>query len=211
MSKSLFVKKVNNQDLALEYRVLQHTFASVDVHAIDNAPWHERYPYKPQVTFKMVHSEDTLGIYYTVNEEFVKANAIRANERVFEDSCVEFFFSLDNKKTYYNFEFNVLGTGLIGYGPAVKAERNRLSAEIIDAVDTMTIVTKQDGLKSWEIFLIIPKSIVTTEELSGYIAHANFYKCGDLLPNPHFMSWNTIDNPTPNFHLPQFFGELVFQ
>jgi len=161
MSKSLFVKKVNNQDLALEYRVLQHTFASVDVHAIDNAPWHEQYPYKPQVTFKMVHSVDSLGICYTVHEEFVKANAIRANERVFEDSCVEFFFSLDNKKTYYNFEFNVLGTGLIGYGPAVKAERNRLSAEIIDAVDTMTIVTKQDGLKSWEIFLIIPKSILT--------------------------------------------------
>lgn len=25
---------------------------------------------------------------------------------------------------------------------------------------------------------------------------------------PHYIAWNAVDHPTPNFHLPQYFGEL---
>jgi hypothetical protein len=42
-------------------------------------------------------------------------------------------------------------------------------------------------------------------------ARGNFYKCGDSLSVPHFLSWQPIDNPTPNFHLEKFFGELDFE
>src|SRR3546814_9695772 len=44
--------------------------------------------------------------------------------------------------------------------------------------------------------------------LAGRRCTGNFYKCGDDLPEPHYVAWNPIDNPTPNFHLPQYFGEL---
>jgi hypothetical protein len=40
---------------------------------------------------------------------------------------------------------------------------------------------------------------------------ANFYKCGDETPEPHFLSWNPIDLPKPNFHVPQFFGQLELE
>lgn len=210
MSKSLVVKKVGDHELRIDYTLLQTTFATVESQHIDASPWEAQYPYRPEVTFKMVHSDHLIGLHYKVKEEFVKAQAIRANESVWEDSCVEFFVSLDNKHTYFNFEFNVLGTGLIGYGSSVKAERKRLTAAQIDTVDTLTQVVKHDGSKEWEIFLLIPKDLITTEDLSGKTIHGNFYKCGDALPNPHFIAWNTIDHPTPNFHLPAFFGTLIF-
>lgn len=211
MSQHLFVKKVSNENLSCEDGVLKETFGQVESHKIANCPWKEQYPYQPEVSFKIIHSADFIGLYYNVSEEFVKAQAIRANENVWEDSCVEFFVSLDNKESYYNFEFNVLGTGLIGYGPAVKSERNRLSVEQIDSIEVLTQLTKKQGKKTWEMYLIIPKSIITTSELSGKTFHANFYKCGDGLPNPHFISWANIDHPSPNFHLPQFFAELEFE
>ena len=39
-------------------------------------------------------------------------------------------------------------------------------------------------------------------------AKANFYKCGDKLPVPHFLSWKPINVPAPDFHLPCFLETL---
>jgi len=47
--------------------------------------------------------------------------------------------------------------------------------------------------------------------LNGKTMRANFYKCGDKLQTPHFLSWAPIDLPKPKFHCPEFFGELVFE
>ena len=49
------------------------------------------------------------------------------------------------------------------------------------------------------------------KNLSGIKVKANLYKCGDHLSKPHFLSWQPIDTPEPNFHVPQFFTELEFQ
>ena len=40
---------------------------------------------------------------------------------------------------------------------------------------------------------------------------ANFYKCGDDLTVPHFVSWNPIKTEKPDFHRPEFFGKLKFK
>ena len=47
--------------------------------------------------------------------------------------------------------------------------------------------------------------------LKGKTLRANFYKCGDKLQQMHFLSWNPIDVPKPDFHRPDFFGEVTFQ
>ena len=39
----------------------------------------------------------------------------------------------------------------------------------------------------------------------------NVYKCGDNLSQPHFLSWQPIHTDKPNFHVPQFFGEVEFE
>jgi hypothetical protein len=39
---------------------------------------------------------------------------------------------------------------------------------------------------------------------------ANFYKCGDGTSVPHYLSWNQVITETPDFHRPEFFGEISF-
>ncbi|MGH2565575.1 MAG: carbohydrate-binding family 9-like protein, partial [Ginsengibacter sp.] len=38
----------------------------------------------------------------------------------------------------------------------------------------------------------------------------NFYKCGDKLPKPHFLTWNTVETEDPDFHAPEYFGSMEF-
>lgn len=205
---SLEVPKIHIPSITMES--LKFAFKELEWHAIDQAPWANEYPYQPEVKFQMAYDKEHIFLHYDVKEEFVKASYIRPNENVWEDSCVEFFLSLDGKGTYYNFEFNALGTGLIGYGSAVKSERTRLSAAQIELVDTYIQVKNIKGNKEWESYLVIPTSLFDEISLEGQTYHANFYKCGDGLPQPHFLAWSTIDLPKPNFHQPQFFGEINF-
>ncbi|ERJ57605.1 carbohydrate-binding family 9-like protein [Sphingobacterium paucimobilis] len=204
----LFVEKI--ADLNNDFEALEEAFERLSWNSIDQCPWQGMYPYHPEARFQIAHSEQFIYLHYKVNEEFVKGQYIRPNENVWEDSCVEFFVSFDQKQTYYNFEFNVLATGLIGYGPADKSLRNRLSKEAVESVDACTKVVKRNGVKVWEIFLQIPKQLFGNISYTGKTFHANFYKCGDGLPKPHFISWNTIHHDKPNFHLPEFFGEITF-
>jgi hypothetical protein len=37
---------------------------------------------------------------------------------------------------------------------------------------------------------------------------ANFYKWGDGTSVPHYLTWSHIVTETPDFHRPEFFGEL---
>lgn len=206
--KKLTVEKI--ADVAGDFKALEDEFGKLSWNAIDQCPWETEFPYRPEVGFQMAHSTDHVYLHFRVSEEFVKGQYIRPNESVWEDSCVEFFLSLDQKKTYYNFEYNVLATGLIGYGSAVKSERERLHDAVVESVDACVHVVKKEGVKVWESYLLIPKSIFGDIPFSGKTYHANFYKCGDGLPNPHFVAWNSISNATPNFHLPEFFGEVFF-
>lgn len=50
---------------------------------------------------------------------------------------------------------------------------------------------------------------VTKESMSGRIWTANFQKCADETSHPHWVSWMPL--PELNFHLPDFFGEIVFR
>ena len=69
-------------------------------------------------------------------------------------------------------------------------------------------------VSDWTMYLEIPKQALGfsgQEALDGQKIKANFYKCGDLTPEPHFLSWSPIDLPEPNFHTPQFFGQLELE
>ena len=46
---------------------------------------------------------------------------------------------------------------------------------------------------------------------SGVTWRANFYKWGDKTSHPHWLTWSFVDHPTPDFHLPRFFGTLEFE
>jgi len=75
-----------------------------------------------------------------------------------------------------------------------------------------TILNEKIG-KKWELVVEIPVSVFNgvVDVLDGVNAKGNFFKCGDLLPQPHYLSWNMIDSTVPDFHLSQFFGDLFFK
>ena len=187
-------------------------FSDSEWHAIDTVNWSDQFPYKPSVRFQVLYTPDFLVLHYDVEEDFLRANAMRHNDAVWTDSCVECFISFDAGKTYFNIEFNLLGTGLIGHGGTIRRERKRLEAGVVDRVTTFTNVRQAAGKKTWQLVLAIPLDILGQDgrTLSGTCAEANFYKCGDELPVPHYLSWKPINSPVPNFHLPAYFGKITF-
>ncbi len=168
--------------------------------------------------FSIRHDGSSIHLYYQVTESHVRALSTVYNGPVWEDSCVEFFFSPNKEgKEYYNFEFNAIGTVLGGYGPD-RNRREHLPESVLKQVETTPSLGREPiegiyGETTWTLRVRIPlKTLVYSkiEDLSGLDAHANFYKCGDKLDQPHFLSWKPVLNPTPDFHTPRYFGQLSF-
>lgn len=176
------------------------------------APWH-LYPYKPSVQFIIAHNNNFIFLKYFVREKYIRAAAGSINGAVWEDSCVEFFVGFD-EKGYYNLECNCIGTLFIGFGKE-KIGRKLLSQEVIKKIKYRSLINSEaDHLIEWELTLVIPLDIFVYHNFSslqGKQCRINFYKCGDALPEPHFLSWKNIKSEEPNFHLPQFFGEASFE
>lgn len=177
--------------------------------------WPDDYPYAPKVEVRVAHTGDRLVLRYDVTEDVVGAAVMADNGEVWTDSCVEFFISLDGT-TYYNFECNCIGSLLISYR-APGAEPVHAQADVLDTVVRRGSLPHQAfaerrGPEHWSMTLEIPATALFKHQLAdwrGVHATANFYKCGDNLSKPHFLSWAPIPHPTPCFHLPQHFGEVV--
>jgi hypothetical protein len=70
----------------------------------------------------------------------------------------------------------------------------------------------EGGIWTWRVGVVIPFELigVDPENLPESI-RANFYKCGDKTAHPHYLSWSPIETPKPDFHRPEFFGELLLK
>ena len=65
----------------------------------------------------------------------------------------------------------------------------------------------------WQLTLIIPMNVFIHHDISHVRERkckVNFYKCGDALPQPHFLSWQRVVADNPDFHLPEYFGQMQF-
>ncbi len=183
---------------------------------IDVINWKE-YPYKPHVSFQISYDDEHLYLHYEVEEDCVRARAAQNNGQVWLDSCVEFFLSPEGNDDYYNLECNCIGTKLLGFHES-GAQSEHASDKIIDNIQVYSSLgndafEEKVGNISWYLEAKIPWSSFwrhQISELKGKSMKANFYKCGDELSKPHYLSWNPIDTEQPSFHQPKFFGELKF-
>ena len=143
------------------------------------------------------------------------------NGRQWEDSCVEVFIQDPDGSKYYNFEINAIGKVLACSGatregrvarPAEEMEKIlRFAQNDKDNCHPERLKAPKDltGLQSWRVGIIIPFELIgiDPDNMPASI-RANFYKCGDKTAHPHFVSWSPINLPSPDFHRPDFFGEL---
>lgn len=191
------------------------TLSSLEKHAIDIVPWNE-FKYKPEVYFSIAYAHDAVFLKFEVQEKVVQALYRRINEPVYKDTCVEFFIALADDAEYYNFEFNCLGTALAAYGKN-RDERKFLTVDIIKKIRKQSSfkssIGKENALVAWELVLVIPVDAFCyhqIDSLKGKSGRVNLYKCGDDLPEPHYLAWNNIQTPKPDFHQSEFFGEIYF-
>lgn len=189
----------------------------VQKHGIDNAPWPE-FNYVPEVSFSIAHADSFLFLKYYVIEAVVKAAWFKSDDPVYKDSCVEFFISLGEDKAYYNFEFNIIGACKLNYG-VNRNERKVVSEKLISSIRYSASLQNTPGVNGnnavrWELTVMIPTDAFSEHSklsLTGKKCRANFYKCGDDLPVPHYLCWNNIKSAQPDFHLSEYFGEVIFQ
>jgi len=203
-----------NPPLDLVEEILDQEIAPLK---LETTNWGE-YPYLPDVSVQIAWNENELFLQYVVSEQSVKAEVTESNGRVWTDSCVEFFLSPEGNDEYYNLELNCIGTILLGYrkkgDAAIHASNEQISA--IRRISTLgnSPFPELKSPTDWKITIAIPWEAFFKHKLnpiSGMKMRGNFYKCGDGLTFPHFVSWTKIKTEKPSFHAPEFFGGLEFE
>lgn len=209
MKKELTVKKVAMavKDAAeIPSLFLKNGIAYNEVGELN---WRESFPYKPDVHFAVAYTDDAILLHFKVSEQDVKAVTFEDLGPVWKDSCVEFFSCPENDGIYYNVECNCAAAVLVAAGP----DRNNRETAPADVLKGIRRYRRQSG-NDWEVALYIPFSTYFKHKvtsLAGKEIAANFYKCGDDLPVPHFVTWNPVGTEKPDYHRPEFFGTLVFE
>lgn len=181
-------------------------------HYIDQANW-KSFPYMPVASFNIARSDKHLYVFFFSQSNSLRAIHAEDGSSVYEDSCVEFFVKRPSDEHYINFEFNCIGTCDASFRVS-REDKVDLTPEQLESIGRYSSLpretfNKKAGFFPWSLLVMIPLSILgldtdhKPEKLLG-----NFYKCGDATEMPHYLSWSPIQTEQPDFHRPEFFGEL---
>ncbi len=214
MTKTYLVKKCPSG------LVSEALWAEVPAALIDVFPWDEN-GYRPYAEARVFFSDDGFHVRLRADESIIVAKGMNRNDFVHKDSCIEFFFNPDSDHDvrYINFEFNPIGTAYLSIG------KDRFGRVFLDEqqgrmLDVRSTVSKDTLVRFsgpfWQIGFFIPFSLIEyyygkVDYFPGKRMKGNFYKCGDDTAFPHFGCWNPIVWDKPDFHRPEFFGDLIIQ
>jgi hypothetical protein len=214
--KKLSVTYINdfNKESVKELSCRMNT---LERHTIGEILW-QRPPHElPKASFAIAYNENCILLKYFVQEDSILVLHNKDNSPVHLDSCVEFFISFNDDTAYYNLEFNSVGACYFAFGDS-KNDRVLIQEEDVSKIKRQatidSYVDNGSSMINWELSIMIPLEVFAFHQLtslSDVQCKANFYKCGDALPSPHFLAWQKLVSDTPNFHLPEFFGSLHFE
>ena len=181
---------------------------------VDQCNWPDAFPYAPLCGGRIARTDDALVVDFRVSGLDLLVRNLEDGGHVWEDSCCEIFLQLPGSSEYFNFEVNAAGVMVAASG-AGRAGRVPLPAEDISSIIRLAEVDGRrefaGGLHNWRVTLIIPFSImgIDPENLPAELL-GNIYKCGDCTAHPHYLSWNPVGTPSPDYHRPEFFGRFSF-
>ena len=174
-------------------------------------------PSDAQVTARaqICYDDDALKLHLSATEHQIRREEHGPLGLPYQDSCLEFFICpMDGDLRYFNFEFSASGCLLLGFGSMEYRFRQVPSEEQKQELFAPVIQMRPDG---WDLYFQIPCDFIRQyfpdfQAVSGKTVRANFYKCGDLTPKPHYLAWNMITRKGMHlFHTPAEFGRLVFE
>lgn len=176
----------------------------------------------PEVRVRLQYDLQAIYVIFKVVDRYVRAIAQNYQDPVFHDSCVEFFFTpaADINCGYFNLEINCGGTALFHFQEKANTAVKQVSESHFRQ---MTIAHSMPKIVSPEVteavvwtleyrlpFDILANYVTKPAAKAGDRWRANFFKCADHSSHPHWLTWAPVDFPTPRFHLPQYFGTLLF-
>lgn len=185
-------------------------WANVPELEIDNVLWDTEAGVR--AWGQLCWDEEALYLRLRAREAHIRAEhpAEEKLAAVCEDSCLEFFFSpAPGDARYFNIEYNPNACLYLGFG-GERAKRVRL----IPKRDPFEPETRRTS-EGWEIAYRVPFDFLRQfcpdfAPKPGDALRANCYKCGDKTVREHYLSWNPVASPAPDFHRPQDFGRMVF-
>jgi hypothetical protein len=179
--------------------------------------------FHPDAKAKMMYDDRNLFVIFCVHDRYVRCITNEINGPVWEDACVEFFFSPDagQPERYFNIEINCGGTPLMNYNIIPNKEITVLEADDVKMIEIahslpQIIDPEINEPVTWTIEYRVPLAMLekysgVTYPKRGINWRANFYKIAENNSNPHYFTWSVVENSKPDFHLPQFFGRIEFQ
>ena len=180
-------------------------WAAVPAAALRPCRWSPNPP--PAAAAKAVWMEDALLVRLESFAPPARAVNTAPDSPVWEDSCLEFFFSADGKN-YINLEANANGALRASIGPDRHARRLLRELDV-----PLPRVYAEGGGAGWSVRLEIPagllEALLGVRPQPGLLLRGNFYACGDKTPAPHYAAWSEVGTETPDFHRPEYFGELL--
>lgn len=186
----------------------QPDWQNIPTAAIDTYLWSDVRSIIPSA--QAAWDEDALYVRLQAIEPHILRRFTGTMDEVCKDSCLEFFFCPEETgDRYFNFEANPNGSLYVGFGRP-GSDRCRLHRGNFRELFQVTPFEIPGG---WGLQLRIPVSFIQIfspgfQLKAGMTLRGNFFKCGDETQEEHYMSWNPVEVPDPNFHLPEFFGEL---
>ncbi len=177
--------------------------------SINNQHWCQ--PVDITAEARLCYDEKALYVLLSAKEEHIRAENSGPLAPVYEDSCLEFFFSpMPGDLRYFNIEVNPNGSYYLGFG----TNRHNTIRFIPKNPPIVPKPSRTQG--GWQVEYSIPWEFVWRffpefSPESGKTIRANCYKCGDCTVVPHYITWNPIVIAKEDFHCPDEFGLMIFE
>lgn len=181
---------------------------------IDSLNWAKDYPYHPLTIVNCAHSATALYLDFFVRSNYLRAENYENNSPVWDDSSVSVFLQPNDGGEYFNIDINCIG--------AINAARRvtrrpvtRFNDEEIAQIGVVASCGNRpfrevEGLFTWNLLVKIPFSLLGIEYHGKPVAmKGNFCKCATGTSQPHFLTWNPVESPKPDFHAPEAFGDII--
>ena len=183
---------------------------TIEIMPIDNLLWTDPLPITAQA--QLCWDEDAIYLRMEAFEQNIRKEETDPLAEICNDSCLEFFLQPVDGPLYLNFEINPLGNYLIGQGDCDVENRLRIIVRDYETrMDPKVTFTETGWVLTYKVpFEFIRHFYPQFEAKVGVKVRANCYKCGDLTEKEHYLAWSPTVSEEPAFHLPEYFGQLIF-
>ncbi len=176
-------------------------------------PWDGKNDIK-SVSFKAVHSKKWVYALFEVHVDNVKTYVSNNNKtEVINSDRVEMFFRRDDRLApYYCLEIDAMGR-VFDYEAEYHRKFNTQWSWPAQQLLVHTHQTKND----YTVEIALSKdSLTSLGLLQGTRIQAGLFRgeCEELkgdIASMKWISWLAPDSPTPDFHIPSSFGELILE